>query len=95
MRCQSCGMPLGVFQGKANYGTNPDGSDSSEYCKFCFRTGYFTEPGLTVDGMIEKSVKHMMQELKFSKEKAEALATESIPKLKRWVKDEEQRKNRE
>lgn len=71
IRCQSCGMPL-----PENY--------PSEYCQFCFQNGNFTEPELTLDGMIKKSVDYMTTNLNFSKENAQKLSNEIIPSLKRW-----------
>jgi len=79
-RCQSCGMPLG----NGFFGTEIDGSGSSEYCKFCYQKGMFTEPDLTMDEMIAMSVKNMTEDLHFPKEKAERLANDFIPQLKRW-----------
>jgi len=80
IRCQSCGMPLGT----GFYGTNADESETQEYCKFCFRSGVFTEPDLILPQMITRSIDHMIFELHFSEEKARALAEETIPKLRRW-----------
>lgn len=79
-RCQSCGMPLGGDF----YGTNADGSFTKEYCKFCFQKGSFTDPTLTVEGMIKLSIKNMTEELGFDVGKATTLAESFIPKLKRW-----------
>ncbi len=82
LRCQSCAMPLhdGIF------GIEKDGSENKEYCKMCYDKGSFREPKLSMDKMIEKSVKHMTEELKMPKEKAEAMSKEYIPNLKRWKK---------
>ncbi len=80
MRCQSCGMPLA----KGVYGTNWDKSDNHEFCKFCFKEGDFTEPGLSLAQMIEKSAHYMVQNLKFSKEEALELSRKIISQLKRW-----------
>ena len=79
-RCQSCGMPLG----EGFYGTNADGSRQSEYCKFCFASGAFADPSLTVERMIQRSVDHMKRELGFDQEKSEQLARSAIPNLARW-----------
>ncbi len=83
-RCQSCGMPLGIFEGKDNYGTNKNGSKTTEYCQFCFQKGKFTEPTLTLKQMLDKSIHFMITELKFPKEEATKLSHQVIPKLKRW-----------
>lgn len=81
-RCQSCGMPLSV----GFYGTNADGMESNEFCKFCFQDGIFTDEGITVDDMVEKSVDNMTKEQGFEARNARDLARGVIPKLKRWKK---------
>ena len=70
-------MPLGA----GYFGTNIDGSESHEYCKFCYQRGFFAEQ-LSMEQMIEKSINHMVKELHFERAKAEKLARETIPKLK-------------
>ncbi|MEN9626375.1 MAG: hypothetical protein RL557_703 [archaeon] len=85
-RCQSCGMPLGFPLPEQFFGTNADGSVNKEYCQFCFQQGQFTKPNLTMDEMIESSIEHMTTQLEFPREKAERLANEIIPELKRWKK---------
>ncbi|HEX9842779.1 MAG TPA: zinc ribbon domain-containing protein [bacterium] len=79
-RCQSCGMPL--MEG--NYGTERGGAPARDWCMFCYTDGAFTDPHLTLAGMLERSVTHMMGELRFSREKATALAQDVIPGLRRW-----------
>lgn len=79
-RCQSCGMPLG----SGFYGKNEDGSETHEFCKFCFQQGKFVEPQLTLKQMVERSINFMMAELPLGEEKAARLANEVIPRLKRW-----------
>ena len=37
--CQSCGMPLT----DENRGTNADGSNSEDYCVYCYKKGEFTQ----------------------------------------------------
>lgn len=82
VRCQSCGMPLGV----GFYGTEADGGASSEYCKLCYEKGNFREPNLTVEEMMGRSVANMIDDLGYGREKAENLANMVIPTLKRWKK---------
>lgn len=79
-RCQSCGMPLGI----GFYGTNADGTASSEYCKLCFENGTFREPNLTLDEMLGRSVANMIDEQGITPEDAEEAARNVIPNLKRW-----------
>lgn len=80
LRCQSCGQPLG----DKFFGTEKDGSETQEYCKFCYQEGEYMQPELTVDDMIQMSIDNMTMQLDFSEEKARTLAQEYIPKLKRW-----------
>jgi len=82
-RCQSCSMPLG----QGFFGTNEDNSQNQEYCIFCYRAGNFTNPDLTIQGMIEESVKHMNSRLKIPADEARKLSEETIPQLKRWKKE--------
>lgn len=69
------------------YGSNADGSENDDYCKFCYQNGAFTEPDLTLEQMIKKSVDYMRRkDLKLEEEQAEVLANAMIPPLKRWRK---------
>jgi len=58
--------------------------ESGEYCKFCFKDGKFTDEGITMEEKIEKNIKIAVS-LGMDKEKAKALAQDTIPKLKRWI----------
>jgi hypothetical protein len=82
VRCQSCGMPLSDEFG--NYGTMADGSKNPEYCQFCFQDGAFTNPALTVDGMVQSSIDFMTANLGFSHEQASEMSKNIIPTLGRW-----------
>lgn len=81
-RCQSCGMPLA----DGFFGTHKDGSETQEYCKFCFQDGEYLQPELTMDDMIQMSISNMTQDLQIGQQKAEMLARQVIPNLKRWKK---------
>ncbi|MEK6823413.1 MAG: zinc ribbon domain-containing protein [Nanoarchaeota archaeon] len=78
--CQSCGMPLNKEE---NWGTNADDSKTQEYCRFCFQNGKFTNPDLTMEKVIEKSVE-LSKKLWMPEDKAREIANNTIPKLKRW-----------
>jgi radical SAM superfamily enzyme len=82
IRCQSCGMPLSESAG--NLGTNRDGSNSLDYCSFCFKAGEFTNPNQTLDEMIQSSIENMTADLNMPVERATELANSFIPSLKRW-----------
>ena len=80
IRCQSCGMPLG----QGFFGTEADGAESADYCKFCYQKGVFTEPTLSLEAMIKTSIQHMTTKLHMTPEEAEKLSRMHIPRLKRW-----------
>lgn len=79
-KCQSCGMPIKDDEGK--WGTNADGSSSSEYCLYCFQQGEFTQPDMTAAEMQEFCI-GKMKEMGFPRPLG-WLFTRNIPKLKRW-----------
>ncbi len=68
------------------YGKNADGSDTTDYCQFCFQDGAFTKPDMTLEEMIESSVQFMTKNLGFDEAKAREMSNEFIPPLKRWRK---------
>lgn len=70
------------------FGTNADGTKSTDYCVYCYRDGAFDED-LTMDEMIDHCVKCFEVFNKdagthFSKEKAIAEMKALFPTLKRW-----------
>lgn len=77
--CQSCSMPL---EYKNDFGTNADGSLNHEYCQYCYQKGQFTDPEMTMEEMIELTVR-IMEEKRMSSELIEQ-TKEYIPMLKRW-----------
>lgn len=86
--CQSCAMPI---DDDAVKGTNKDGSQSHQYCTYCFQKGAFTQD-CTMDQMIENCVQYLDEfnkdsEQKFTKEEAIASMKQFFPTLKRWNKN--------
>lgn len=79
--CQSCGMPM---QKDDDFGTNADGTKNGEFCHFCYKDGYFTDEGITMEQKIDKLVDIAVAKMKIPKEQARAQAMEIIPGLKRW-----------
>ncbi len=47
--CQSCGMPLEKTE---DFGTEKDGSQSVEYCRYCYQNGEWTQPEITLEETI-------------------------------------------
>ncbi|QBO36897.1 hypothetical protein EQG49_10810 [Periweissella cryptocerci] len=82
--CQSCGMPL---QNKADFGTNKDGSFSTEYCSYCYLNGEFVDPNATVASMIavgEKGIEQNPQMGKITKFFLKKMYPMQVKNLKRW-----------
>jgi hypothetical protein len=82
--CQCCGMPMGETD--ELYGTNADGTNNEDYCKYCFEKGAFTFTG-TMEEMIEICVPHMTSaNPDMSEEAARTAMLQWFPTLKRWKK---------
>ena len=79
--CQSCAMPM---QKPEDFGTNANGSRNQDYCRYCYQNGQFTEPGITMEQMIEKCA-GIMKQMNLPQKQIEQTKT-FIPMLKRWRK---------
>ena len=77
--CQSCSMPM---MRPDDFGTNADGSQNDQFCRHCFGDGRFTEPDITLEGMIEKCTA-LMRLMHLSDEEIEQTRV-FLPILKRW-----------
>ena len=80
--CESCGMPMGETD--EMYGTESNGSKSTEYCGGCYDKGAFTNPDLTLEEQIASVAAVMVKEFGFSPEDAREQCEAGIPTLKRW-----------
>ena len=78
--CQSCGMPL--KKDPKGGGAEADGTKNAKYCSYCYRSGKFTNPEMTV-GEMQILVKDKLKEMGFPGFIA-GLFTWGIPKLERW-----------
>lgn len=67
-----------------DYGTNADGSANKEYCRFCFHDGAFTEPGITLEEMVDKVAHVMIAKVAIPEEKALEIARLELAQLARW-----------
>lgn len=47
--CQSCGMPLAQT---ADFGTERNGQAATEYCRYCYQNGAWTQPNITLEETI-------------------------------------------
>lgn len=79
--CQSCGMPLSKPE---DFGTDVTGYRVNDYCHFCFQKGEFTDPKVSMQGMIDKCVEIMAEQKIMPAAQARTLMTEMLPNLKRW-----------
>lgn len=67
-----------------SYGTNADGSKNTDYCKYCYDNGEFTQD-CTMDEVIELCVPYLVSTTPgLSEETARAQMEELFPTLKRW-----------
>ncbi len=76
--CQSCGMPMT----KEDLGTNKDGSQNKEYCKYCYDEGEFKDK-VTMEEYIEMCSK-FGEQAGMTNEEMKKHCTELFPTLKRW-----------
>lgn len=83
IRCQSCSLPLD----KGFYGTDTEGNETEEFCRFCYEKGQFTEPDLTMEQMAARTLDFMVRKLKVPEDKSREFVYAIIPKLKRWSKE--------
>jgi hypothetical protein len=79
-KCQSCGMPL--KSDPKGGGTNADGTLSQEYCSYCYVSGKFVNPDMTIDQM-HALVIEKLREKGFPKFVAKMFAS-GLHRLKRW-----------
>ncbi len=78
--CQSCAMPL---NNEEDFGSNEDQTVSQEYCRYCYQNGWFTNPDITLEEMIEK-LASFHDQMGLSKEEAANMAKNILPTLERW-----------
>jgi len=63
-------------------GTEKDGSASHEYCKYCYQSGSFVSPNMSLQEMSEL-VKTQMEKRRIPQDTIN-LALKTLPYLKRW-----------
>lgn len=80
--CQSCGMPMAGMA----YGTEADGSQSPDYCSYCYKDGAFTGE-MSMEEMINFCVPFMVKANPgMTEEQAKTQMFRFFPMLKRWKK---------
>lgn len=78
--CQCCGTPFSVPH--MPKGTNADGTENPDYCKWCYDEGAFANE--TMDDVIEKSAPYLVQATGMSLDEAVSFMGALLPSLKRW-----------
>ena len=79
--CQCCGMPIPSHE---LHGTEADGSESADYCKWCYDHGAFTAENVDMDDFIEQTADLTAEAQGISREEAVSLGATLLPHLKRW-----------
>lgn len=79
--CQSCGMPL---VNDDQRGTESDGSRSGLYCSYCYGSGSFSEPDLTMKEMEDRCAGMMNQMFEIPMEHAHPFVHQQLASLLRW-----------
>ena len=78
--CQSGSMSLGSPE---DFGTEADGSQSEEYCRWCYEEGAFGSD-LTMAQMIEVSATVMSDATGEPEQQVRETLAGALPGLKRW-----------
>jgi hypothetical protein len=78
--CQSCAMPLSQPE---DFGTASGGLRISDYCRYCFADGAFTNPGITLPQMVDLC-RGILVQRGMPQTQAQALMRDTLPRLKRW-----------
>lgn len=78
--CQSCGM---MFTGPDQFGHEADGSETEEFCRWCYDKGEYTYE-TTMEDMIEECAPRMAEYMNWSMDECASLLGAVLPTLKRW-----------
>ncbi len=78
--CQCCGTPFSVPN--MDKGTNADGTENPNYCKWCYEKGAFESA--TMDDVIEKSAPYLVEATGVSLDEAVSFMGALLPTLGRW-----------
>ena len=71
----------------ARYGTSIDGSQSEDFCSYCFENGIFTSDH-SMEAMIEICVPHVVSATPgMSEDDARNMMRKFFPTLKRWARN--------
>lgn len=78
--CQCCGTPFSVPN--MPFGTDENGSETKDYCKWCYENGEFTSIGL--DELIEHNVPYLVAGSNMTPDEAVSFLGAVLPTLKHW-----------
>lgn len=78
--CQSCGM---MFTAPGQRGHDADGTETAEYCRWCYERGEYTYE-TTMDDMIEECAPRMAEAMGWTLDESASLLGAVLPTLKRW-----------
>jgi len=78
--CQCCGTPFSVPN--MPYGTDAEGNENTDYCRWCYENGEFTSGAL--DELIEHNVPYLCAAMGYTREEAVSFMGAVAPTLKRW-----------
>ncbi len=78
--CQSCGM---MFTASDQYGHEVDGSETKDYCRWCYEGGKYTYE-TTMDDMIEECAPRMAEAMGWTVDESASLLGAVLPTLERW-----------
>jgi len=79
--CQSCAMTMNRPD---DFGTDATGHRVDDFCWYCFQNGAYTNPGITLEGMIDICADILVQRGMVEAE-ARAMLGDVLPGLKRWA----------
>jgi hypothetical protein len=74
-------MPLRTPE---DFGTDPAGYRVNDYCRHCYVDGAFTEPGISMQAMLDRCVGVMDAQGIMPAPQARALLVDVLPRMKRW-----------
>lgn len=78
--CQCCGTPFSIPH--MPHGTNEDGTENTEYCKWCYDQGKFTYD--SKEELIEKTAPFLMEATNMTRDEAVSFMGALVPSLKHW-----------
>lgn len=80
--CQCCGTPFTIPN--MPHGTNEDGTENPEFCKWCYDEGRFIY--VNEEELIEKTAPFLMEATNMTRDEAVSFMGALVPHLKHWQK---------